>query len=114
MNDEAWSDLTGKLLARFLDAELEKENLDPEISGPGATRDTLSFNHEGMELRLIRENKPVVLEKKMHYSHRAGDTARVEYIYSQSEFTHKLRLYRLNDEESWDELNEPSLIAGLD
>jgi hypothetical protein len=41
--------------------------------------------------------KPVVLDKKVSGSRRIGSHHEVEYVYSDSEFTHTLRAYK------WDE-----------
>jgi hypothetical protein len=48
----------------------------------------------------------MLLDKKFIYSHRAGQAARTEYNFSQSEFTHKLKAYIWNEEEeSWKEID---------
>ncbi|HYC80002.1 MAG TPA: hypothetical protein VEC17_03160 [Candidatus Binatia bacterium] len=58
------------------------------------------------KVKLSFEKKPLVLEKKEHFSHRAGQAARVEYVFSDKEFTYKLKAYKWNDiDEDWDEID---------
>lgn len=47
--------------------------------------------------KLQFQKKPKVEEKKYHYSHRQGDSARVEYKFSDSELVYALKAYK------WDE-----------
>jgi RNAse (barnase) inhibitor barstar len=54
-------------------------------------------------VKLAFEKKPLVLNKKDVYSHRAGQDARTEYEFSDTEFTYKLKAYKWNDiDETWD------------
>jgi hypothetical protein len=58
------------------------------------------------KIKLAFETRPLVLDKKEHYSHRAGQAARTEYVFSDTEKTHKLKAYKWNDlEERWDEID---------
>jgi hypothetical protein len=60
-------------------------------------------------VKLAFEKKPLVLDKKFIYSHRAGQAARTEYVFSDKEFTYKLRAYKWNDlDETWDEIDAES------
>jgi hypothetical protein len=45
-----------------------------------------------------------VLEKKELYSHRAGQAAQNLYKFSETEFTHKVRVFKEVDWEEWDEI----------
>lgn len=64
----------------------------------------LEFEHPaGGRYRLVRENKPVVLEKKELYSHRAGQSAQTQYKFSETEFSHRLRVFKEVDYE-WEEV----------
>ena len=57
-------------------------------------------------IKLTFEKRPVVVDKKFIYSHRAGQAARTEYEFSDSEFSYKLRAYKWDDiEEAWDEID---------
>lgn len=61
------------------------------------------------KVKLSFEKKPMVLNKTEHFSHRAGQAARVDYEFSDTEFTFKLRAYKWNDiDEEWKEINADS------
>ncbi|MCL5667303.1 MAG: hypothetical protein M1383_06055 [Patescibacteria group bacterium] len=108
MQDEKWQQLVEAAKQNFKNVEYRTEDLIAETAdGPQkqGTRDILEFDHpSGGRYRLIRENKPVVLEKKEHFSHRQGDTARTEYKFSETEFSHKLKVYREIDFDEWEEI----------
>ncbi|MBX4186899.1 MAG: hypothetical protein KW802_01390 [Candidatus Doudnabacteria bacterium] len=58
------------------------------------------------KIKLVFESRPVVLDKKTIYSHRAGQAARNEYEFSESEFSHKVKAYKWNDDEDeWKEID---------
>ena len=50
-----------------------------------------------------------MLDKIQHYSHRQGDTARTEYVLSDTEFSHKVRVYQENEYGDWEEVKAESL-----
>ena len=58
----------------------------------------------GDTYKLVRENRPVVLEKKGLYSHRAGQSAQTQYKFSETEFSHKLKVYKEMGFEDWEEV----------
>jgi hypothetical protein len=108
MNDEKWQEIVELAKNHFRDASLHTEDLTVETQdGPQkrGTRDVLEFEHpNGDRFKLVRENHPVVLEKKEHFSRRMGDTARTEYKFSETEFSRKLRVYKENSMGDWDEI----------
>ena len=58
------------------------------------------------KIKLALEKRPVVLDKKFIYSHRAGQAARTEYEFSDTEFSYKLKAYKWNDlDDEWDEID---------
>lgn len=111
---------------RFMDLdrwEQLKENLKEkfEIQEQGS-EDLLSESQDGIvkqgsaefmviktplgRIKLAYEKRPLVLGKKFIYSHRAGQSARTEYEFSDSEFTYKLKAYKWNDlDEEWVEID---------
>lgn len=63
-------------------------------------------------IKLARENRPVVLDKKFIYSHRAGQAARTEYTFSDTEFSHKLKVYKWDDmADAWKEIDANAIIG---
>ena len=68
-------------------------------------QDVLIFEHpSGGKYKLVRENRPVVLEKKELYSHRAGQGAQTQYKFSETEVSHKLKVYKEIDFDEWEEI----------
>ena len=63
-------------------------------------------------MKLTRTTRPLVVDKKLHYSHRIGGGSSVEYVYSKTESTSRIRLFkwseRLND---WEEIDAGALGA---
>ena len=58
------------------------------------------------KVKLTRESKPVVLDKKMIYSHQQGKSARTEYTFSDTEFSHKIKAYKWDDNiDDWKEMD---------
>ena len=112
MTNEKWDQLVEQAKQTFEDVtyltdDLYVETADGEVQQ--GTQDVLEFSNDHGVFRVVRENKPVVLDKKMHYSHRQGDSARTEYTFSDTEFTHKVRIFALDDDDQWQELDSESL-----
>ena len=112
MQDDRWQQLVQMAKKNFKNVSLAHEDLimeTPEGPVKQGTQDVLEFEHpNGDSYRLLRENKPVVLEKKELFSHRAGQSAQVQYKHSATEFSHRLRVYREVDME-WEEITLDSL-----
>ncbi len=107
MQDDKWQDLVDTAQKHFQFVTLTKEDLvmdtqdGPVISG---TQDILIFTNPAGKFKVIRENKPVVLEKKELFSHRAGQSAQAQYKFSETEFSHKIRVFKEIDFDEWDEI----------
>jgi len=108
MNDEKWEALIEQIKTKFGEVELYTEDLLVETGGDTVkqgTQDILEFYGEDLgNIRIVRENKPVLLDKKMHFSHRQGDSARTEYVFSDTEFSHKIAVYREDQNGEWRKL----------
>lgn len=112
MQDERWQELVEMAKKNFKNVELATEDLTRETAEEtihSGTKDILKFQTPQGDFELVRENRPVVLEKKEHYSHRPGDTARTEYKLSETEFSHKLRVYKENLNGELEEITLDSL-----
>jgi hypothetical protein len=107
MQDDKWQDLVEAAKKHFRNVQLSTEDLIIDTQdGPvkQGTQDILIFENPGGKFKLVRENKPVVLEKKELYSHRAGQSAQTQYKFSQTELSHKLRVYKEIDFDDWEEI----------
>lgn len=112
MTDERWQQFIELAKNEFDDVEISTEDLTvqtmdgPEVRG---NMDILIFERDGDRYKLERENRPVVIEKKEYFAKRATDTARTEYKFSDTEFSHKLRVYKETDNGDWEEISTDSL-----
>ena len=113
MTDDKWQELVELAQKNFKGAKLSQEDLimeTPEGPQKQGTQDVLVFEHpDGDRYKLVRENRPVVLEKKEMFSHRAGQSAQTQYKFSQTEFSHKLRVFKEVDFDEWEEITLDSL-----
>ncbi len=112
MTNERWEEFIESAQTRFDNVLVTSEDLyNPAGDVIQGTIDVHKFTLAGFgRFKVIRENKPVVLEKKMHYSHRQGDTARSEYLLSDSELSHKIFVYKENpDDDEWEEVKASTL-----
>ena len=108
MNDDKWQQLVEAAQRHFKNAKLSHEDLILETQdGPQkqGNQEVLIFQHpNGDTYKLVRENRPVVLEKKELYSHRAGQSAQAQYKFSETEFSHRLRVYKELGYDDWEEV----------
>lgn len=109
MQDDKWEALKEELERKFKVLDEHFEDLTME-TGEGLVKqgkaEVIIFESPMGKIKLVRESRPVVLEKKFHYSHRAGTAARTEYKFSKTEFSHKLRAFNWDkDNEEWKEID---------
>jgi len=107
MLEEKWAEIVETAQKHFKNVQLSHEDLIMDTQdGPvkSGTQDILIFENPGGRFKLVRENKPVVLEKKELYSHRAGQSAQTNYKFSETEFSHKLRVFKELDFDEWQEI----------
>lgn len=107
MTDEKWEQLKETLLAKFPEATVFREPYLEHGEERGVS-EVLEFEGPTGPMRVVRISKPKVLDKAFHYSHRPGDTARVDYTLSDTEFVHTLVVLKETDGE-WEEIDKDSL-----
>jgi hypothetical protein len=99
MNDEKWYELVEAIREKLGIEEEKTEDLIIESRGEKIKRgkkEIIVFNGAAGKMKLEREVKPIVLEKKLHY-HRRKDDAQAEYVFSPDEFSYNVNAY------VWDE-----------
>lgn len=114
MTDERWEQFVESAQERFENVGVTLEKWHEDAHGnaiENGTKNVVEFTMPGTgdRFKVERENRPAVLEKKQHYSHRQGDTARTEYVLSDTEFSHKVRVYKEDDYGEWEEVRAESL-----
>jgi len=109
MTDERWDQFIEMAKGKFQNVSVRQEDLLGPTGEVQGKSEVVKLTIPGMgDFQVVRENRPVVLDKKMHYSHRQGDTARTEYVLSDTEFSHKVRVYKDVDDE-WEEISADTL-----
>lgn len=94
MSPEKWQQIKGQVQDQFKDAEVVTEDLSEEENGE---KEILTFTGPVGKMKLEYITRPVVIDKKTHGSRRIGSHTDVEYVYSDTEFSHSLKAYK------WDE-----------
>lgn len=105
MQDEKWEYVKGMVKDNF---EVEDEGEDTIEDIPRSKVEYLIFNGPLGKIKIELTTKPVVLDKKTLYSKRMGDTASVEYVYSDDEYTHSFKAYVWQNDE-WNEIDAKNL-----
>ncbi len=103
MTPEKWQNIISKVKDDFKIEESSKYHLDEE---GGTDIEFIVFQGPLGKMKLEFISKPVVLDKKTTYSNRIGSLTKVDYIYSQNEKNHKLRIYKWDDlQNEWLEID---------
>src|SRR5262249_40556322 len=106
MNDQRWEEVLRRLDKQFGNLEFD-ETEDEETH---AVIESVVWESPAGRMRLTRTTRPLVVDKKLHYSNRAGGGSHVEYVYSKTESTSRVRLYRWSDAANdWDEVDAEAL-----
>ena len=102
MNDERWEELVYKISLKSRSME---HNVDTQDEGRTKV-ETVLFDVGTGAMKLERVSKPVVIDKKMRYSKRIGGDTSTEYVYSETDKSYRVTLYRWNaDESAWEEVD---------
>ena len=105
MQDDKWEALKEELHRKF---PIEDEHFEDLIveTGEGPVIqgkvEVLIFPTPIGKIKLTRESKPVVLDKKIIYSHQQNKSGRAEYTFSDTEFSHKIKAYKWDDDDDED------------
>jgi hypothetical protein len=103
MTREKWESIKGKILDGMKIIDKGAEHYDEE---GGVDIDFVEFNSPLGKTRLEFIEKPIVVDKKTTYSHRGGSDTGVEFIYSPTEKSARLVVYKWDDDaDDWVEIN---------
>lgn len=104
MTLEKWQDILALVKDKF---EVEEEGREELADVPHATVEYVVFDGPLGRMRLEFAVKPVVLDKKAIGSKRIGSETTVEYVYSDTEFTHTFKAYVWDaPTETWVEMEQ--------
>ncbi len=114
MNDEKWLDIIDLIDQKFEVIDKTRQDnpigddLDPEKTTE--TVESVIFNGPLGKMKVERTIRPVIIDKKSHYSKRMGDRARVEYEFSETEKTYKFLVYKWDEiKNDWQEMDSSGL-----
>ena len=111
MSPDKWEEIKSNAIKRFSVEQQGTEDLlvdtaDGQVKAGEA--DFVVFQSPLGRTKLQFQKKPKLEEKQFHYSHRQGDSARVEYKFSEDELVYTFKAYKWDEiEEEWREI-EPS------
>ena len=109
MDIDKWESLKEEISRKFKVIETKIEDLTAHTQDgdvKSGTADILILETPMGQVKLAFETRPLVLDKKFISSHRAGQAARTEYTFSDTEFTHKLVASKWDDDmEEWKEID---------
>jgi len=114
MDSDRWDQIKTNIKGKFevIDERIEDLIVDgPEGEEKQGTQEVLIVESPLGQIKLVWESRPKVLEKKMTFTHRQGQSAQTEYVTSDKELSHKLRIFKASDLDEWQELDEKSLAS---
>ena len=102
MNDQRWEEVLRRLDKQF--GDLEFDEIEDETTR--AVVESVAWNGPAGRMKLTRTTRPVILDSKRHFSNRPGAGSHVEYTFSKTEMTSKIRLYRwVEASGDWEEVD---------
>lgn len=109
MTDDRWKELVQMAEKNFSDFSyypdqdliFETEDGSEKIG----SKDILEFTNPSGKFKIVRENRPALLEKKMSFSHQQGHSAKTDYIVSDTDMVHRVRFFMEDDMGEWKEMN---------
>lgn len=108
MNDQRWEEVLRRLDKQF--GNLEFDEVEEEETQ--TVIESVTWSSAQGRMKLTRTTRPLVVDKKTHFSNRAGGGTHVEYVYSKTETTNRVRLYRWSEPvNDWEEIDASSFGA---
>jgi len=102
LNDEKWYYLLEEIDRKFGIQEKRTEDV-PEKR---LKVETAVFTGAGGKMKLERSTRALVLERQVKFSHRIGGESTEKYLYSDSEKTHRVMLFRWDeDSRAWQQID---------
>ncbi len=109
MIDEKWYYLIEEIEEKF---GVEEKNVE-EIPERRTTIETVVFTGPGGRMKLERTAKAIVLERQMRYSKRIGGETQEKYVYSDTDKTYRVQLYKWDEAtDTWEEIDFRKLRTG--
>ena len=104
MTPERWEQVKQLLRGQYQITAEYQEQLDPGMA------ECLEFTSPAGLLKICFVTQPKVLDKKTHYTHRAGGATQVAYVFDPQETTSHLEVFRWNEASgNWEEMSAEAL-----
>ena len=108
MQEDKWKSTVGRIKDAFEVLNEGSEHIDDE---GGVDIEYIEFIGPMGKMRLEFITKPVILDKKTSYSRRIGSDTNVEYVYSETEKSSKLDVYKLDEDSGeWEEMEATKMF----
>lgn len=102
MTEDKWIELLERIDRQFTMLDRVIEDIDGQ---PGEV-ESVVFEGPMGKMKIERTVRPVVLDKKQHYTNRAGGGTTTEYIYSPTEKSDRVKAYKMDPRtEEWVEID---------
>lgn len=103
MSPDKWEEIKDMAKKNFEVLEVAKREIED------GTAEEVIFNGPLGKMKLEFVSKPLVLSRNVHYSKRMGDTAKVDYVTSDTEKVHTLFAYKWDlGGQYWTKINAAS------
>jgi phage terminase large subunit-like protein len=108
LHNEKWYYLLEEIDRKF---GIEEKNTE-EVPEKRMTIETAIFTGAGGRMKLERTSRAVVLDRQIKFSRRIGGKSTEKYVYSDTEKTHRVVLYRWDEgTRTWEEIDFRRLAA---
>jgi len=94
MTNDRWQEILTQIKDSF---EVEEEGTYENEEHGGTTTEFIVFNGPLGRLRLEFSSHPVLVDTKTKYSKRIGSETKVEYVYSSTEKSNTLLIYKYDE-----------------
>jgi hypothetical protein len=97
----AWDDIIYRLesAGQKIDIEHRKDKQVDDVGTEIVSEvDFIDFSLAGKDYRVEKVVRPLILDKKSHYSHTAGTKGKIQYILSPNETTTTLKAYVFDED----------------
>ncbi len=112
MTEERWHDIVGHIKDNFELLAQRSEAVSDD--GGSGTVEVVEFLGPAGKMKLEFTTQPLVLGKRTIGSRRIGGDVTIEYTYSETENTHKLKAFRHDaDSDTWVEIEKEMPTGGM-
>ncbi len=110
MSPEKWENILGNIKDSFEYENESEEHLEDE---GGVDIHSIEFQGPLGRMRMEYILKPVILDKKTIYSNRIGSETKIDYVYSETEKSNLLMVYKWDEsQDDWVEIDSKNFSLG--